>query len=804
MSAPLAPLPVAALRQRCDAGLFTFATTAELEPIDFVLGQGRAEAAIEFGVGMKSEGYNLFAMGSEGIGRHTIVRRYLERQAASMPAPSDWCYVFNFEEPHKPRALRFPAGRAVQFRSDMERLVEDLRAAILAAFETEEYRNRRQEIEAEFGERQDHVLSEFSERARAQNVALIRTPTGFGFAPLVGEAVMDPEDYRKLPAAEQKRIEDLFGKLQQELEHVLHELPRWRRATMQRMRELNREVTRLAVNSTIEELKGGYRELDEVQNYLNEVQEDILSHAEAFRQPKEGEGQPQMMLPFMQPDQGETVFRRYAVNVLIDHSKTSGAPIVFEDQPSHDVLMGSIEHIAQMGALVTDFSLIKAGALHRANGGYLILDALKLLSQPFAWDALKRALRSHEIRTQSLGQALSLISTVSLDPQAVPLEVKVVLVGQRMTYYLLHAYDPEFAALFKVIVDFEDDMPRGNDHDLLYARAIAGFVRREKIRPLDREAVARVIEQQAREAGDQSKLSISVRSLVDLLHEADYWAAQAKRESISTADVERAVDSQLDRAGRIREKVLDNIVNGSQLIDTSGVRVGQINGLAVSQLGSFSFGAPQRITARVRMGNGGVIDIEREAQMGGPIHSKGVMILSGYLAGRYAARKPLSIRASLVFEQSYGMVDGDSASCAELYALLSCLADAPLSQSLAVTGSVNQHGDVQAIGGVNEKIEGYFALCQARGLDARQGVLIPAANTRHLMLRPDVVDAVAAGRFAIYAVHTVDEGISLLTGMPAEQIHRRIEQRFNDYAELTRDFAFRGQHRLGRAQSSRH
>lgn len=789
MSKPNSPLPVEALCHRCDGSGFTFATTAELEPLDAVLGQDRAEAAIEFGVGMKSEGYNLFAMGSEGIGRHAIVRRYLEQQADTMPPPSDWCYVFNFESPHKPLALRFPTGRAIVFRADMERLVEDLRAAILAAFETEEYRNRRQEIEAEFGERQEKALSEFSEHARAQNVALIRTATGFGFAPMADEKVMDPEEYRKLPAAEQKQVEELFSKLQQELEQVLQELPRWRRLTMQRMRELNRDVTRLAVYSTIEEMKGNYHELEQVQDYLNEVQEDILSHAEAFRQPKEGEAQPQAALPFMQPDQGETVFRRYTVNVLIDHSKTAGAPIVTEDQPGHDALLGSIEHISQMGALVTDFTLIKAGSLHRANGGYLILDAMKLLSQPFAWDALKRALHSREIRTQTLGQTLGTIATVSLDPQPIPLRVKVVLIGQRSTYYLLHAHDPEFAAMFKVIVDFEDDMPRGSGNDLLFARAIAGFVRRDQLRALDRQAVARVIERQSREAGDQNKLSASVRSLVDLLHESDYWAAKAERDIITVADVERAVDSQYDRAGRVREKVLENIINGSQLIDTTGTRIGQINGLAVSQLGSFSFGAPQRITARVRMGSSGIIDIEREAQMGGAIHSKGVMILSGYLAGRYAARRPLSIRASLVFEQSYGMVDGDSASCAELYVLLSCLADAPLTQSLAVTGSVNQHGDVQAIGGVNEKIEGFFALCRSRGLDGSQGVMIPASNTRHLMLRPDVVEAVAQGQFRIHAVSSVDEGISLLSGLPADEIHRRVELRMREYAQSGRGSA---------------
>ncbi len=784
-----APLPAEALRRRCDPGQFSFQSTAELADLEAALGQGRALGAIEFGVGMRREGYNLFAMGPEGIGRRTVVRRHLEAQAKTLPPPSDWCYVFNFQTPHKPRALQLPSGKAPAFHASMERMVGDLRAAVPAAFETDEYRNRRQQIEAEFGERQERVLQELGERARTQNIALIRTPTGFGFGPMSGDAVMEPEEFRKLPAAEKERLEELVSSLQKELERVLHDLPKWRRESMHKLRELNREVTRAAVNSTLDELKAEYRAVPKVQDYLAEVQEDMLANAEAFRQSKEGEPATLFGIPLAHGDASEATLRRYAVNVLIEHAGAAGAPIAFEDNPSHDALLGRIEHLSQMGALVTDFTLIKAGALHRANGGYLVLDALKLLSQPFAWAALKRALRSREIRTQSLGQELSLISTVSLEPEPIPLEVKVVLVGQRLLYYLLHAYDPEFAALFKVAVDFEEDMPRGPQNDLLYARVIGALARKQGLRPLERAAVARVIEQSSRDAGDAGKLSVSMQALVDLLHESDYWAVKAGRAVIAAHDVQRAVDAQVERADRVRQRLLENVLRGNQLIDTAGERAGQVNGLAVAQLGSFAFGMPQRITARVRLGSGGVVDIERESELGGPIHTKGVMILSGYLAGRYAPGRPLALSASLVFEQNYGALEGDSASSGELYALLSALAGAPLKQSLAVTGSVNQHGDVQAIGGVNEKIEGFFDLCRARGLGGGQGVLIPRANVQHLMLREDVVAAVAEGKFAVYAVGTADEGIELLTGVPAGEIHARVEARLAEFAERARAFA---------------
>jgi lon-related putative ATP-dependent protease len=797
------PLSAKELSRGCDPARFSFRTTDDLEDLPQVLGQARAVEAIRFGVGIARDGYNLFAMGPEGVGRHTVVRRHLEQEARRRETPADWCYVFNFEAPHKPRALHLPAGRAPKFAQDMARLIEDLRVAMPAAFESDEYRARQKEIETEFGERQERAIAAVGERARAQNVVLLRTPGGFGFAPLHKDGVMNPQEFSKLPEPEQKRLEAVINALQEELEAVIHETPKVRREAQRKLRELNRQVTRAAVNGLIEELKTAYQALPQVVEYLGRVQEDMIDHADSFRQPKEGEQPTLFGIPLQPSEGGEPTLRRYQVNVLIEHAGAGGAPIVYEDNPAHDNLVGRIEHVQQMGTLVTDFMHIKAGAFHRANGGYLILDALKVLLQPLAWEALKRALRSREIRTESLGQALSLISTVSLEPEPIPFDVKVVLVGQRALYYLLHAYDPEFGELFKVAADFEEDMGRAADSDLHYARMIATLVRKEKLRPLDRAAVARVIEHGARAAGDAEKLSVQMRDLADLLRESDYWAGAAARPAVAAEDVQRALDARVERADRVRDRLREEILRGTLLIDTAGARAGQVNGLSVVQLGGFSFGVPHRITARVRLGAGKVVDIEREVELGGPIHSKGVLILSGFLSGRYAANKPLSLSASLVFEQSYGGVEGDSASSAELYALLSALADAPLDQSLAVTGSVNQHGEVQAIGGVNEKIEGFFDVCRARGLTGTQGVLIPASNVKNLMLRRDVVEAVAAGRFQVYPVTTIDEGIEILTGVPAGSrdaggqfpagtINFRVEQRLAGFAERTRAFAGAG------------
>jgi len=787
------------LRRRCDPRQFGFSNTGELEDIAGVFAQERATEAIRFGIGMQREGYNLFVMGPEGIGRHTIVRLYLEAQAHQREVPSDWCYLFNFRVPHQPRSLRLPAGTARRFRDAMARLVDDLRAAIPAAFESDEYRTHRQEIETEFSERQEEAIGAVGRHAQEQNIALLRTPSGFGFAPMSEGNVMHPPEFAKLPAEEQKRIEAAIGALQEELARAIKDFPKWRSEAQRKLRDLNRQVTSAAVTSLIDELKAQYAAIPQIPQYLEEVQNDVLDHAEYFQQPREAE----QRTPFggTMPEDGDTQFRRYQVNLLIDNGDTRGAPIVYEDNPTHDVLVGRIEHLAQMGTLMTDFTLIKAGALHRANGGYLILDAVKVLTQPLAWETLKRALRAREVRTESLGQALSLITTVSLEPEPIPLDIKVVLVGERMLYYLLHNYDPEFGELFKVGADFEEDMRREPQSDALYARMLATLARKEGLLPLAPDAVARVIEQAARDAGDREKLSLRMRDLLDLLRESDFWTREKAQTVVTAAHVENAIDAREQRAGRIYDRQQEAVQNGTLLIDTSGERVGQANGLAVIELGGFSFGMPHRITARVRAGGGRVIDIEREVALGGPLHSKGVLILSGYIAGHYAIKAPLTLTASLVFEQSYGGVDGDSASMIELITLLSALADVPLKQGIAMTGSVNQQGDVQPIGGVNEKIEGFFRVCKTRGLTGGNGVIIPASNARHLMLRGEVIDAVAAGKFSVYTVRNVDQGLEILTGMTAGErnplgrfpegtVNHRVEQRLIEFAET-------GQHAAG-------
>jgi lon-related putative ATP-dependent protease len=792
------PLSAQQLRQVCDPAQFEFETTAELEDLNEIIGQERAVDAIMFGVGIRREGYNLFALGPSGTGKRTTIVQFLNRQAAAEPTPSDWCYVNNFDQSHRPRALRLPPGRGVALRRDMEQLIEELRTVLPSAFESEDYRTSKQEVEEEFKEQQEQAFEAIRQRARERSIGLIRTPAGLAFAPVREGEIISPDEFQELPEEERKRFEEDISELQEQLRDILHRAQQLEREAREKVKELDRQVAMLAVGHRIDELREKYAELPEVVSYLDVVEQDIVENVDQFRKSEEP---PQVMgVPLPSSLVDSLPFRRYQVNVLVDHSQTEGAPVIYEDHPIYNNLVGRIEHLAQMGALLTDFTLIKSGALHRANGGYLILDARQLLLQPYAWDALKRVLRSRELRIESLGQALSLVSTVSLEPQPIPLDVKVVLVGERLLYYLLHRYDPDFGELFKVEADFSEGMDRTSENNLLYARLLATLIRREKLRSLDRGAVARVIEQSARAMGDAEKLSVHLLSIVDLLREADYWADVADNDAMTAADVQRAIDAQIHRADRLRERLQERIQRGTILIDTAGERVGQVNGLSVLQLGHFAFGRPNRITARVRLGKGEVVDIEREVELGGPIHSKGVLILSGFLSGRYVVDRPLSLSASLVFEQSYGGVEGDSASMAELCALLSALADVPIKQSWAMTGSVNQHGEAQPIGGVNEKIEGFFDVCQARGLPGEQGVIIPVSNVKDLMLRPDVVEAVRAGRFHVHAVQTVDRALELLTGMPAGErdeegnfpegsINQRVEARLIDLVEKQRMYA---------------
>jgi len=795
------PLPAHQLRQRCDPSQFDFETTDELDDLSEIVGQERAVDAILFGIGIRREGYNLFALGPSGTGKRTTIGQFLDRQAATEPTPSDWCYVNNFEQPHKPRKLRLPPGQGVALRKDMEQLMGELRAAIPAAFEGEDYRTRRQEVEEEFKERQEKTFSAVQQQAQERSIALIRTPTGLALAPLREGEVISPDEFQKLPEEERRRFEEDISELQEQLQDVLHQVRRWEREAREKVRELDRQVAMFAVCHWIDELREKYADLPDVVDYLNAVQRDVVENVDEFRKLRGAEESSQIAgMPLPPPLAGPPLFRRYQVNVLVDHSESEGAPVIFEEYPTYNNLVGRIEHIAQMGALVTDFNLIKPGALHRTNGGYLILDAHQLLLQPYAWDGLKRALRAREVRIEPLGQALSLVSTISLEPEPIPLDVKVILVGERLLYYLLYQHDPDFSELFKVEVDFNEEMERSPENNLLYAHLIGMKARQEKLRPFDRGAVARIIERSARIAGDAEKLSAHMLSVADLLREADYWAEAAGNPVVTAADVQRAIDAQIRRADRARERVQERIQRGTILIDTTGERVGQVNGLSVIGLGNFAFGQPNRITARVRLGKGEVIDIEREVELGGPIHSKGVLILASFLGARYANERPLFLSASLVFEQSYGGIEGDSASMAELCALLSALAEVPIKQSRALTGSVNQHGEAQPIGGVNEKIEGFFDVCKVRGLTGEQGVIIPASNVQHLMLRQDVVEAAEAGLFHVYPVQTVDQALELLTGVPAGErdaegnfpegsVNQRVEARLVELAEKQRDFA---------------
>jgi lon-related putative ATP-dependent protease len=774
-----------------------FRTTDELPDLSELPGQGRAIEAARFGIGIKRPGYNLFVLGEPGTGKHVMMREFLARAAASAPPPLDLCYINNFADPHRPIALRLPAGTAVKLRADMQELIRDLQATISALFESEDYRNRRRVIDDEFKSRQEAAFEKLQERGKAKNLVLVRTPGGFAVAPVREGTVIGPDDFEKLPEAEQRQIQADMEQLQSELEQTIRQLPLWGKEHRDRVHQLNREVTMLAVGHVIDELRARYREFEDVTRYLNAVERDIVGHADVFRAAATEPRLAADAAPSRLSD--GNALRRYQVNVIVDSTGLAGAPVIYEDSPTYVNLVGAVEHLAEMGALVTDFGLIRGGALHRANGGYLLVDAHKLLQQPFAWDALKRALRAMEVRIESPAQMLAFVTTVSLTPQPVPLDVKVVLIGARWLYYLISQFDFEFHELFKVAVDFDDDLSWSSEATSTYARLIATIARREKLKPFDSGAVGIAIEHGARLADDSTKLSMRIGQLADVLREADYWASQTGRDVVDASCVQQAIDAQRRRSDRVPDRAQEMIQRGLVLIDTAGAKVGQVNGLSVVSLGTTIFGKPTRITAKVRVGRGEVIDIERQVELGGPIHSKGVMILSAFLAARYASQQPLSLWASLVFEQSYGGVEGDSASSAELYALLSALAELPIKQSFAVTGSVNQHGEVQVIGGVNEKIEGFFDSCATRGLTGEQGVLIPSANVQHLMLRRDVVEAAAAGRFHVYPVRSIDEGIELLTGVPAGErdakglfpegtVNRRVEDRLIDLAERRRRF----------------
>ncbi|RMF95912.1 MAG: ATP-binding protein [Gammaproteobacteria bacterium] len=726
------------------------------------MGQDRALSALEFGARIQAAGFNLYVLGNTGRQRHLITGEFLRKEAQGRPTPGDWVYVNNFDDPRKPRGLSLPAGIGARLRRDAARLIEELRSAVPAAFESETYRNRLAEIEQELNERNKRFMEGIENEARERGLGLMPTPHGFALAPVRDGKILSQEDFEALPEAERQRIENDIEELSNRLRQHFENLPAWHKEQRDRIRELDESVARQAIGTLIDAMRERYREHPAILDYLEAVREDLVSHAQELR----AGGQPTPMPPGMQPDPAQ-IFARYQVNLMISHKDGSGAPVVYESNPTYQNLIGRVEHLSQFGSLVTDFTMIRPGALHLANGGYLILDADKVLLQPFAWDALKRAARNGEIRIESVAEFLSLIAAEGLEPDPAPLDVKIVLIGDRLLYYLLCEADPEFPQLFKVAVDFEDRIPRADENLPLYAEMLASIVHREQLAHFSSGAIARVIEESSRISGDSAKLSTDLQRITDLMSEADFLARQRQAARVEAEDVEAAVRQRNYRLDRLRETTHEAIQRNIVHVQTEGLAVGQVNGLSVLQIGEFAFGQPSRITATVRVGDGKLIDIEREAQLGGAIHSKGVMILGSFLGARYSRDLPLSFAASLVFEQSYGGVDGDSASVAELIALLSAIAELPVRQSLAITGSIDQHGKVQAIGGVNYKIEGFFDVCDARGLSGEQGVLIPADNVDHLMLRADVVEAISAGRFHVYPLTEFDEALALMTGLPA-------------------------------------
>lgn len=793
------PLKLEKLYRICDPAQFTFATTADLSDLEQLVGQNRALQAVEFGAGIRRDGYNLFVMGPHGMGKHTLVRQVLEQRLTQQAAPHDICYVNNFAEPHMPSVMTLPAGKGKLLSNDMTALVENLRSSIPAAFESEEYRHQIQLLEDEIKQEEEDAFVALQQESMEKKVKLFRTPSGFTFAPLVNGKVIGPNEFQELDKKERKAIENKVESLQEKLQDLIRHIEDLKKETRKKVKSLNSEVTMFAVGNSISELEKRYQDLPEALDYLKAVQQDVIDNAGDFRPQEE---QPALLMP----EESRPSFKRYNINVLVDHTNATGAPLIYEDFPTFTNIMGRVEHTAHLGTLLTDFTLIKSGALHRANGGYLVLDAHKVLTQPFVWDGLKRALRSHHVNITSPSELYGLVSTVSLQPEPMPLDIKIVLVGERLIYYLLCELDPEFDELFKVAADFDDEVDWNTENTQLYAQLIATLVRKEKLQPLDPGGVARVIEESARMVEDAEKFSTQIRQINDLLKEADYWATERGTEIIQVEDIQKALDMQFHRASRYHERMLEEIRRGTVLIEIQGSRCGTVNALTIIQLGEFSFGQPARITATIRLGDGEVIDIEREVDLGGAIHSKGIMILSAYLSSCYAKNHPLSLNASLVFEQSYGQVDGDSASVAELCSLLSAIAEVPINQAIAITGSVNQLGQAQVIGGVNEKIEGFFRVCQQRGLTGEQGVIIPASNAKHLMLHSDILEAVSQGKFNIYPMESVDDAMEILTGVkagtrdaeglyPEDSINRKVEDRLHDMAHIKHTYNGKHKHK---------
>lgn len=747
----------------CDTDLLPFKTTETLEAFTGFFGQERALDAMKFGIGMQRPGYNMFVMGNPHTGRFSFAMENLRGHAKKQRKPSDWLYLNNLDDSRLPSSVSVPAGRAEQLSRDIRHLLDAILSELPAAFENPAYQRHKAKVERNFNRLYDHAIEQVEKQARLHSIAVYRDAGSIGFTPVADGQAMDEAAFSQLSEEQREAFSKAIVSLEEYLNDCLTEMPQWRREAADKMKQLNRDTARQAISPLTQPLKEKYSNISDVMEYLTKLETRLVKRHDDIVGDDKLEASPET-------SRRQFMEETYGANLFVDNAKTKGAPLIYEAHPSYENLFGRIEYGTEMGSLITNHKLIRPGALHRANGGYLVIEAEKLLEQPFVYSALKRALKSHEIRIENPASEYTGVSTITLNPQPIPLELKVVLVGSRDIYYLLQEMDHDFEKMFRVVVDFDEDVKRSPQSIRHYARLMKTLADEEHLAPLTRRAVARLVEHSSRLAEDQQLLSAHVGELVDLLCEADYRRLEEEDDLINADHVDMALQAKEARTGRLSEKILDNIVNETVMIDSDGQAIGKSNGLTVLQVGDVSFGTPARITATVHPGSRGIVDIEREVTLGQPIHSKGVLILSGYLGYKYAKNFPLTLSASIALEQSYGYVDGDSASLAEVCTLISALTEIPIFQRYAVTGSINQYGEVQAIGGVNEKIEGFFNLCKQRGLTGGQGVVIPRANVRNLMLKQEVVEAVEKGDFEVHAVSTVDQCLEILMGRKAGEL----------------------------------
>ena len=783
------------LRKTCDPSFMRCQTTEDLAPLGEIIGQERAVRALKFGLGIREQGFNIYVAGYPGTGRKTAVKNFVEEIASGEPVPPDWCYVNNFSNQYEPKAIQLPAGKGKEFQSDVKTLIENIRTALPKAFESDDYAARRETTIRSLERQRKEVIDKLNAKAQQEGFVIQNTPIGLLLIPVVNGKPLKEEELLSLPQKTKDLIQEKRERLESELRNTMRQFLDMERKIREEINKLNRDVALYAIGNLVEDIIEKYKGLPEITTYLKDVQNDILDNIAQFVKRRDTQEQ----MPFPVPWMKEAPFRKYEVNVVVDNSDVKGAPVIMEFNPTYTNLFGTTEKEAQFGALVTDFTMIRGGSLHKANRGYLIIPVEDLLRNPFSYEGLKRALRDQKIIIEEPQERFGFISTKGLKPQPIPLSIKVVLIGNPYLYQQLFVLDMEFTELFKVKAEFDTTMTRTEENVKRYAAFVCTICQKENLKHLDASGLAKLVEYSQRLAEDQQKLSTRFAEVADIVREANFYATQDKSNLVTGSHVKKAIEEKIYRSKLIQEKIQEMIQREIILIDTDAEKVGQVNGLSVMGLGDFAFGSPSRVTASVGLGREGVIDIEREAKMGGPIHTKGVLILSGYLNEKYAQDKPLGLSTRLVFEQNYGGVEGDSASSTELYAILSALSGLPIKQNLAVTGSVNQKGEVQAIGGVNEKIEGFFEVCKAKSFTGQQGVMIPASNVQNLMLKEEVVDAVKAGKFHIYSAKTIDEGIEVLTGVKAgerrkdgtfeeDTVNYRVDKQLKSMAEKLKDF----------------